>query len=93
MTFSTNDNQNKAPSPMEVVAYQATAAAVLPGSTASVASHRRILNITDFPDETLAAVAKFLPKPSRALFAVAMTDPNLFLHKSNWELVSSAATN
>jgi hypothetical protein len=93
MTFSTNDNQNEALSPMEVDACHAAAAAVLPGSTASVASHRRILNITDFPDETLAAVAKFLPKPSRALFAVAMTDPTLFLHKSNWELVSSATTN
>ena len=93
LSTNTNDNRNEAPSPMEMDACQANAAAVLPGSTASVASHRRILNITDFPDETLAAVAKFLPKPSRALFAVAMTDPTLFLHKSNWELVSSATTN
>lgn len=31
------------------------------------------LTISDVPDEALAAVSSFLPKPSRALFAVAMT--------------------
>jgi len=31
------------------------------------------LTITEVPDEALAAVSSFLPKPSRALFAVAMT--------------------
>ena len=62
-------------------------------STSTYNHQTTLLSITNLPDETLAAVAKFLPKPSRALFAVAMTDPTLFLHKSNWELVSSAATN
>ncbi len=38
-------------------------------------------------------MAKFLPKPSRALFAVAMADPSLFLLKSQWEFVSSATAN
>ena len=70
----------------------------IPGSgemptTSSSNYQTSLLNITNLPDETLEAVAKFLPKPSRALFAVAMTDPTLFLHKSKWELVSSAATN
>lgn len=38
-----------------------------------LSSSHLIFKISDLPDEALAAVATFLPKPSRALFAVAMT--------------------
>ena len=34
------------------------------------------LHIIDIPDAALAVVAEFLPKPSQALFAVAMTAPS-----------------
>lgn len=42
------------------------------------------LHITDISDEVLAAVAKFLPKPSQALFAMAMTAPSPSWRESDW---------
>ena len=64
------------------------------GVMTPVSNHQTtLLTISNLPDEALAAVAKFLPKPSRALFAVAMADPSLFLLKSQWEFVSSATAN
>jgi hypothetical protein len=62
--------------------------------TVTLEDDRRIIsNIVHLPNEQLANVATFLPKPSRALFAVAMTNPTLFSHKSLWESATSATTN
>lgn len=55
-------------------------------------SYHRIMNIKCLPDDTLASVAKFLPKPSRALFAVGMTSPSL-TRKKPWKLPKSVTTN
>jgi hypothetical protein len=55
-------------------------------------SYHRIMNIRSLPDDTLAAVSKFLPKPSRALFVVAMTSPSL-TRKKPWKLPKLATTN
>ena len=69
------------------------------GSAASDSNKRRklslpgALQIIDLPDAALAAVATFLPKPSQALFAIAMTLP-LRESSSSWKLIpSSAETN
>ncbi len=51
------------------------------------------MNIADLPNEALAEVATFLVKPSRALFAVAMTNPALFSQKCLWESITLATTN
>ena len=50
------------------------------------------ISIRCLPDDALAAVAKFLPKPSQALFAVAMTAPSL-TRKKPWKVPKSVATN
>jgi len=43
------------------------------------------LNLTDIPDTILADVGSYLPKPSRALFAVAVTAPSSLWRGSNWD--------
>ena len=50
------------------------------------------ISIRCLPDDALAAVAKFLPKPSQALFAVAMTAPSL-TRKKPWKVPKLAETN
>jgi hypothetical protein len=57
-----------------------------------LASYCTMNNIQCLPDDMLASVAKFLPKPSQALFAVAMTAPSL-TRKKPWKAPKSAATN
>lgn len=49
------------------------------GDTAS-----NVLHISDLPDGFLADVAKYLPTPSRAIFAVAMTAPSSSWREFNW---------
>ncbi len=45
-----------------------------------------VLSLTDLPNDQLVAIADFLPKTSRALFAVALTaSPELFRDK-NWSV-------
>ena len=50
------------------------------------------LHLTDLPDAVLADAATYLSKPSRALFAVAMTAPSASWAKFNCERRPSAAS-
>ncbi|KAL7527050.1 hypothetical protein ACHAXR_001778 [Thalassiosira sp. AJA248-18] len=50
------------------------------------------LHISDLPDSIFADVAAYLPKPSRALFAVAMTAPPSSWARSWWERLPSATS-
>mmetsp|Transcript_25544 Transcript_25544/g.61413 ORF Transcript_25544/g.61413 Transcript_25544/m.61413 type:complete len:180 (+) Transcript_25544:147-686(+) len=56
-------------------------------SSSSVASP----NIDDIPNALLSDVAAFLPKPSRVLFALAMTAPTSSWRKSEWKRRVSVA--
>lgn len=55
---------------------------------------RRIisLRIGDLPDEALSAISKFLPHPSQALFAAAMTAPSSSWREARWKGELSATS-
>ncbi|KAL7531080.1 hypothetical protein ACHAXR_004419 [Thalassiosira sp. AJA248-18] len=50
------------------------------------------INISDLPDSIFGDVAAYLPKPSMALFAVAMTAPSPSWSKFNWQRQPSATS-
>jgi len=50
------------------------------------------LSVCDLPDNILADVATHLPRPSRALFAAAMTAPHLSWQRLRWKGQSSSAS-
>ena len=56
-------------------------------------SDSNILHINDIPNALLADVATYLPKPSRAFFAVAMTAPTSSWRISSGQELPSAAAN
>ena len=50
--------------------------------TAAVGSN--VLSLADLPNDQLVAIADYLPKTSRALFAVALTAPPSSFRATNW---------